>query len=214
MRLNKIKSQSSELTLAKVRLIARLKSDGSIYVGGRRKTNYFIRYESNNSKELQQFAADLKEVYGLESHFVKHRSGKKLNKFLVVAYVRSKLAFEDMQKYGPFSSDKWRIPETIKCASLKIQVEFLRTFAEDEGSPIPRSKEVRIYSINRIGIEEISKLLENFGIETRTGSGYGSRRNVYAAIIRGKKNLLLFRKFIKFRSQRKNEKLEKLISLG
>ena len=58
LRLNKIKPQPKKLTLAKVRLIARLKGDGSVFISGKRKTNYFISYESNDENELNQFSND------------------------------------------------------------------------------------------------------------------------------------------------------------
>ena len=211
MRLNKIKPQSSKLTLAKVRLIARLKGDGSIYVSGRKKTNYFIKYESNNLAELKQFANDLKKVYGLRPKFTTHRSGINPRKFLKVVYVRSKLAYEDLQKYGPFASREWRVPSCIKEASRRIQAEFLRIFFEDEGTVNVKGKEVRLYSINKVGLEEIRKMLRNFRIIAKIRGGFGQKRNVYAIIIRGKDNLSLFKKFIGFRSKRKNKKLEKII---
>ena len=50
MRLNKIKPQSSKLTLAKVRLIARLKGDGSIYVSREKKDKLFYKVR------VQQFS--------------------------------------------------------------------------------------------------------------------------------------------------------------
>jgi len=213
MRINLIKPQPIRLTPAKARLIARLKGDGSIFVGGRRKTNYFLKYESANLQELEQFANDLKEVYNLKSKHELHRSGKKINKFLNVVFVRSKLAFMDMQRYGPFYSRTWRVPKEIKNSSKKIQKEFLSTFVEDEGSVILAKKEIRLYSINKIGLEDLSKLLKNFKIKTNIESGFGAGRNIYSLTINGKENLLAFKNFIGFRSQKRNQKLNELTSI-
>jgi len=212
MRINLIKPQTTKLTLSKTRLIARLKADGCVFVGGRRKTNYFLKYESNNSEELEQFANDLKEVYGLEPKSELHRSGKKPHKLLKQVYIRSKLAFEDMQKYGPFYSKNWRVPKEIKEGFREIQAEFLRTFAEDEGTVIVKEKEIRIYSINRDGLQDISELLENFKIKIIIENGFGERRNIFAIIIKEKESLLLFKKLISFRSLKKNQKLNELIA--
>jgi len=120
MRINLIKPQPIALTPAKARLITRLKGDGSIFVGGRRKTNYFLKYGSANLQELEQFTNDLKEVYNLEPKCELHRLGKKIDKFLNVVFVRSKLAFMDMQRYGPFYSRTWRVPKKIKGGSKNI----------------------------------------------------------------------------------------------
>ncbi|MBI5872356.1 hypothetical protein HZB88_04715 [archaeon] len=144
MRINNIKVQSDAITHTKARLIARLKADGSIFVAGKRKTNYYLKYESNSDEELENFRNDLKEVYGLEPKSELHRSGKNPQKLLRQIFIRSKLAFEDMQKYGPFTSESWRIPNEIKHYDKEIQSEILRIFSEDEGTVLIDRKEVRI----------------------------------------------------------------------
>lgn len=212
MRLNLIKPQDLKLTLPKTRLIARLKADGCIFVGGKRKTNYFLKDESNNSEELERFANDLREVYGLEPKFEMHRSGKNPNKLLKQVYIRSKLAFMDMQKYGPFYSKLWRVPKEIKEGPGEIKIEFLRTFAEDEGSVIIERKEIRIYSTNKYGLEQISVLLKFFKIKTCIENRFGEKRNVFAIVIKERESLLLFKKIIGFHSIRKTQKLNKLIT--
>jgi len=214
LRINEIKPQPKNLTIVKARLIARLKGDGSVFITGRRRTNYYVCYESNDENELNQFSSDIKEVYGLETKEELHRSGKNPNKMLKRVFIRSKLAFEDMQKYGPFYSDAWRVSKQIKRGNKAIQAEFLRTFSEDEGSVIvTRSqKEIRLYSTNRIGLEDLTKLLQNFEIKSSIRGGFGAKRNVYAIIIKEKPNILNFKRFIGFRSERKSRKLDELIS--
>jgi intein-encoded DNA endonuclease-like protein len=214
MRLNIIKPQSENLTLAKTRLVARLKGDGSIFIGGRRRTNYYVKYEAGNESELKQFSDDIREVYGLETKEQMHRSGKNPNKMLKQVFIRSKLAFEDLQKYGPYYSRTWVVPEQIKDDGREIQAEFLRVFFEDEGSVIISKgcKEVRLYSINLEGLEELAQLLRNFRIESSIRSGFGLKRNVYAIIIKVPRDILNFRDSIGFRSEVKNLKLDNLIS--
>ncbi len=212
MRMNNIKPQSDVITDAKARLIARLKADGSVFACGKRKTNYYLKYESNNSEELERFRNDLKEVYGLEPKSELHRSGKKPEKLLKQIFIRSKLAFEDMQNYGPFTSKLWRIPNEIKHSNKEVQSEFLRIFSEDEGTVLIERKEVRIYSINKHGLIDLMEMFNNFGIETKINNGYGLKRNVYALVIKEKKNLLLFDKLIGFCSNGKKYKLKELIN--
>lgn len=212
MRIKPIKMQPLQLIPAKARIIARLKADGAIFVPPRHRTEYCIQCASSDMNKLHQFSDDLKGVYGLDVELQWHRSGKKPSKLLPQIRVRSKLAFMDLQKYGPFGSRKWRVPREITRASRKIQAEFLRTFFEDEGSVIVREKEVRLYSINFDSLEELLVLLRNFGIKGKLKKGFGAKRNVFAIVIEGKNNLAIFKKEINFWSCEKCEKLMTLLS--
>ncbi|MBI2543034.1 MAG: hypothetical protein HYW24_02515 [Candidatus Aenigmarchaeota archaeon] len=210
MRFNKIRDQPAEITPAKARLIARLKADGSTFSYG---TNYWLKFDSKNQQILDEFSRDIEEVYGLKTKEEFKRSGKNPSRILKHVYVRSKLAFDDMQKYGPFYSENWRVPVRIKESSREIKIEFLRIFAEDEGSILIGDREVRIYSINEVGLGQLAELLKEFGIETKMKIGYGLKRNVFGLIIRGKENLTKFRDTIGFESETKKKKLNDLISL-
>ncbi len=209
MRIHKITPQTSELTLAKVRLIARLKGDGSVFRSGRNKTIYWLKYEVSNYDDIRSFADDIKEVYGLEPKFCLHRSGKNPNKLLPVVFVRSKLAYQDITKYGPYNSREWIVPDVILNGSYINKVEFIKAFAEDEGTVT--SNQVRIYSINFTGLKQISDMLVSFNIENRIIGGFGASRNVYAIVISKKKHLSTFAGLIGFRSDRKNNKLKELL---
>lgn len=209
MLIKKIKPQLIELTPSKTRLIARLKADGSIFVAG--DTNYWLKFDSKNQQELDAFSKDIEDVYGLKTKEEFKRSGKNPTKMLKHVFVRSKLAFDDMQKYGPFYSENWRVPQQIKESSKELKREFLRVFAEDEGTVLVDRKEIRIYSINENGLGELRKLLEEFGIETRIKNGYGLRRNVFGLVIKGRDDLIKFGELIGFRSEEKSKKLDELL---
>lgn len=210
MKIKQISPQPEELIPAKARLIARLKADGSTFIAG--DTNYWLKFDSKNQQELDAFSRDIQEVYGLKTKEEFKRSGKNPSKMLKHVYVRSKLAFDDMQKYGPFYSANWRVPIQIKESSKEIKSEFLRIFAEDEGSVLVGDYEVRIYSINEIGLNQLVELFKEFSIETKIRKGFGLKRNVFGLIIRGKGNLTRFRDFIGFRSEVKMKKLDDLIA--
>ena len=212
MRINSIKLQLPVLTSAKSRLIARLKGDGSLFVAGKNKTNYYLKFFSVNDNELKVFSDDIKEVYGLKTKTAVKQSGKNPLKYVKNAFIRSKLAYEDMKRYGNFGSYDWSVPKDILGASIEIKSEFLRTFAEDEGSVLINNREVRIYSINENGLMQLADLFKDFGIETGIKKGYGVKRNVFGLIIRGKERLIKFRDFIGFRSESKSKKLDILIS--
>jgi len=192
------------MTPEKARIISRLMGDGALYL---HKHDYTIKYEVKDEESLQSFAKDLKKVYGLEMWRWWNKSGKTGKKIPFVR-ARSKLAYEDLMRYGYYSSRSWRVPKAILKANKKIQAEFLRAFFSDEGSVVGYS--IRLYSINKTGLHGISKLLAGFGIDTFLRFGYGEKRNVYALIVSKKKNVILFSKKIGFCLKRKNRKLKEM----
>lgn len=212
MRLHKIKPQKEVLSLTKVRLIARLKGDGCVFRSGLNKTNYYLKYEAKDFDEVMNFAKDLKRVYGLKPSFYFHRSGKNPSKKLPVALIRSKLAYYDIMKYGPFDSYSWIVPEEILNGCRRNKIEFVKAFADDEGSVIIRNKEVKIYSINYKGLSQILSILNELSIYGKIYGGYGAKRNIFAIVIRGKDNICNFTKFIGFSFKSKKEKLDILLS--
>lgn len=210
MRINNILPQTNTLTIPKVRIIARLKGDGSVFVAGRRKTNYYIKFFSKNETELERFREDIKTVYGLKTKVSEKQSGKNPLIKIKHHFIRSKLSFEDLKKYGPFGSYDWRVPKDIKYGPIEIQKEFIKTFAEDEGTVILKNPSVRIYSVNLEGLKDIQKMLENLGIETGISIGYGFGRNVFGLVIK-RKSIHAFGTEIGFLSDNKNRKLNELI---
>lgn len=210
MRINKILQQSELLSVPKVRLIARLKGDGSVFIAGKRRTNYYIKFYSKDFGELERFKKDIKTVYGLNVKESEKESGKKPGEMLKHYFIRSKLAFNDIMNYGPFGSYTWKVPDEIKNSKLELQREFLKTFSEDEGTVIIGNREVRIYSVNRFGLEELQVMLRNFGIESKIREGYGSGRNVFGIVIKNQ-NIKVFKERIGFLSDTKNAKLMRLL---
>ncbi len=204
LRQNKIKAQNGGLTPEKARIISRLMGDGALY---KHKHDYTIKYEVKDEESLQNFAKDLKKVYGLEMWRWWNKSGKTGKKIPFVR-ARSKLAYEDLLKYGSYSCRLWRVPKAIFNASKKIQAEFLKAFYDDEGSVVGHY--IRLYSINRPGLLGMSRLLAGFGIDSYLQFGYGEKRNVYSLTISKRKNVILFTKKIGFCLKRKNIKLKNM----
>lgn len=204
MRIKQIKEQG-EMTEAKARLIARLKGDGVICVSS--KTNYLLKLECQDEELRKQFESDLASVYNLTTKRIMHRSGI-TGQLIEAVYVRSKLAYDDLMIYGPYRSYNWLIPNVIFNSSKEIKKEFIRTFADDEGTVVGAI--IRIYSINKTGLEQLKKLIEEFNINCRITGGFGLKRNVFAIIISKKENVIHFRDSIGFSLKRKQEKLLKL----
>ncbi|MFQ6009666.1 MAG: LAGLIDADG family homing endonuclease [Candidatus Aenigmatarchaeota archaeon] len=206
--LKPIIEQQGTVSEAKARILANLKADGSTCRSG---TNYTKKYEVRDAEQLNRFAKDLKHVYGLNIKRMLNTSGI-TGMPIEAVYLRSKLAFEDLQKFGRFRSEDWNVPQQIKNSSKQVKAAFLMAFFDDEGSVIKSRREIRLYSINIDGLNEIAKLLEEFEIKCSIRSGYGKRRNVFAIIIRGVENLERFSKHIGFGVKTKKRKLKSMLS--
>ncbi len=206
MRINRLNEGFENLTKEKARLIGHLIGDGCVY---KTKTNYYLRYEVTDLDLLEQFENDLSIVYGTPIKKGVHESGKKKGKFIPFAYTRSKLAFNDLKKYCKFSSTKWFVPRQIFETNKEIKREFLRALFDDEGSVIPpKDLCVRLYSINKTGLQQIQKILEEFEIKSKLREGYGSKRNVYAIVV---KEVKQFHNTIGFSCRRKTARIMEFI---
>jgi len=206
--LKMIKQQTEKITPAKARILARLKADGSISKIG---TDYKISYEVKDVEQLKSFEQDIKNVYGLGMKWLTNRSGI-TGLPIPLVRVRSKLALEDLLKFGKFRSKNWTVPTQILNARKDIQKEFIRAFYDDEGSVIVKRHEIRLYSINKKGLEQIKDMLKKFNIKTKIVGGYGKRRNVHSLTINKIKDIKIFKEEIEFGLKRKQGKLLKILS--
>ena len=182
MRIKKLRMGFEKLTKEKARLIGHLIGDGCVY---QHKTDYNIKYEVVDRDLLEQFEKDLSFVYGLKPFFGYNPSGK-VKKSIPYFRLRSKLVFEDLKKYCEFNSDNWMVPSQIIEANEEVRIEFLKALFDDEASVVPQGKSaiIKLYSINLNGLKQIQELLLKFNLQGKIISGYGSKRNVFALILR------------------------------
>lgn len=204
MRIKKLKKGFEKLTKEKSRIIAHLIGDGAHYIT---KYDYVLKYEVRDEESLQQFNDDIIEVYGLKPSWEWNTSGI-TGKPIKFVRLRSKLAFEDLQRYATYFSKDWKLQPLMLNAPKKIKKEFLKALFDDEGSV--RSKwSVVLYSINKHGLLQIKNMLREFKMNSRLKSGFGCKRNVYALLI---KDLKTFNEQIGFNLRRKKDKLRELIA--
>lgn len=161
----RIKNQLSYLTLIKVRIIAHLLFDGTLYKSG---YHYFIRYINASKDLIDQFASDIKETYGVLPTSLEISKNKKGFSCYKITF-KSKLIFEDLQKYFTSystSNESIFIPKKIIKADKKIKLEFLKAFFEDEGSISFKGRIMGDLKSEKI-IKQIVELLKEFGLEFR-----------------------------------------------
>lgn len=205
MRIKKLKGGYEKLTEEKARLLGHLIGDGCVSQSG---TNYVIKYEVKDKDLLDQFEADLVNVFGLKPTRGQNPSGKT---GVLISYVslRSKLAFNDLKRYCDFRSTNWQIPQEILKGDTPIKSEFLRALFDDEGTVFRQKKTcvIRLYSINHEGLKQVAILLKEFNIPSRIIKGYGEKRNVYGLIVEDNN---VFKEKIGFQCERKKQKLEEI----
>ena len=148
-------------------------------------------------------------VYGFKTSSSWNPSGF-TGELIRSVWIRSKIAFEDMEEYATYFSKDWFIKSWLFNSSLNIKKEFLRSLYDDEGSVLKEHKRgvIRLYSINEKGLKQIQELLLHFGIPTIMRSGYGARRNVFAIVTY---DLKQFYKKIGFNLTRKQERLKEIL---
>lgn len=161
----KIKNQLSYLTSTKVRIIGHLLFDGTLFES---EYHYVIRYINASKDLIDQFALDIKKIYGiLPSSLEIFRSKNNFNYYKIT--FNSKLVFEDLKKYFvsySTANDKIVIPKEIMNAKEEIKLEFLKSFFEDEGSISFGGRIMGDLKSEKI-IKQIVKLLKEFGLEFR-----------------------------------------------
>ncbi len=126
-----IKKQNNKLTLAKTRIIGHLLFDGSLSKS--KEYHYQLMYINASNKLVEQFCEDIKKVYGLNSSIYKEEGDTDLYRLKCL----SKLAYGDLIGYTPSYSTSNKsalVPNGIIKGGKRIQLIFLRTFWDDEGS--------------------------------------------------------------------------------
>ncbi len=155
------------LSPAKAGMIAFISSDGSLMYNTKRH-KYQVRYGSSSDELLEKFQEFMNETYRVSMGKYPHKERRHFFE-LVKA---SKDIVRDLNEYTPKATGDWNVPfEYLDKESAMI---FLKCFMSADGNIglYPRSDhfrtlplEVRFYSINRKGLEEIATLLkENFDI--------------------------------------------------
>ena len=205
MKIKNLKNGFEKLTIAKARIIAHSIGDGSVYQSNH---DYNIKYEVKDIESLNSFEKDMLSTYGLRLTKGFKNSGI-TGKPIPFLRLRSKLVYEDLLQYATYNSKDWSIKNVLLNSSKEIKREFLKAFFDDEGSIVPQGKKgiIKLYSINKEGLQQIQKMLLEFDIDSQLGSGYGAKRNVYALLI---KDLDKFDKEVGFNLKRKQDKLNHL----
>src|SRR3989338_1137046 len=163
-----------------------------------RRTRYEIIYSNNEIKLLNQFAGDLRKVFG-----VKPRLGKD------EVRTRSKRIFEHLKRLGGGGTYEWKIPRKIQDSTKKIKTQWITAFFDDEGTVDLIEKRVRIKNMNYKGLRQLVKLLEGIGIVSKI-TGPNADRSWWLTI--SGSGALTFARNIRIEHTKKRKQLASLLA--
>jgi len=178
----------------------------------------FMMYAPNNHciglRVVDQDFADyfktcLENTYGLSCRqsveITKHQP-------VIKTFLHSKAACNDLLSHvksiGDFKEKSWVIPNIIFNASRRIKAQYVKGFSDSQGCIYSNrlKRDIYLSSCNLIGLKQMQILLSNLGLRS------GIRSNKKALRISGKINLTIFKDLVGFTIERKQSKLEYVLS--
>jgi len=184
-----------------------LAGDGSVQI---RKEKSFYHYQldffPDDDIMLQRYLKIISLVYNKEPQVL-----QKHNYYTV--RLTSKTIIVDLLKYATFGVQKWNIP--IKLLEYhNADKKWLKAFFSAEGTV--DNKRIKIQSINEIGMEQVSQLLNNNNIEHKRYKYKPKNVNyneVHIIMIFKKEARRIFQKKVGFYHSKKELTLKKSLDL-
>lgn len=197
-------SQTLKYKILKARLLGFLAGDGGVYIRKDKgnKVRSDVEFHPDNIDMVKSY------IKAFEYLYLKRPSVKKFeNRYIVRASCKS--ACIDLLKTTSLGTENWKIPLDF-LISKKLKIEWLRAFFDCEAY-VGKGK-ICLQVINKKGIHDVKKLLEEFGIESRIYKY--ERKNLnwktnYLLFINKKESRKIFLNKIGFNHSLKLGKLEK-----
>ena len=151
--------EKEEMSPELARVHAHLCGDGSVCIWETkekdRKRRAVVGYYNKNQKLLDKFRSDFSKLFGTQMKMRKNRE----------VCVKSIRIFTELkERFGDFSSRKWRIPLEIKEANKEIKLQWMNAFFEDEAYHEKKYNRLKIKSINDKGLGDLKEMLESLNI--------------------------------------------------
>ena len=150
-----IQDNKNEYLYLKARLFGYLAGDGNILIGNKISNfHHTMRFYPDHKSMIRPFCEAFYKVYG------KIPKLKKLYNYYFL-YVDSKVIVLDITNSAEFGVLNWKVPYKI-LNNKKSKREWLRAFFDCEA--YVGKNGIRIQCVNRLGIQQIKGLLNEFGI--------------------------------------------------
>jgi len=154
------------MTPALARIHAHVCGDGHLYLSrekddygylkaykhGYYRLRYGFGYTNLNRELIRSFMDDVLEVFGLTPLYYTKQNEVR---------VKSKAAWMLLKRLGAGGSRKWFLPDEIVQASDKVKIAWLSAFFDDEACFDPSGR-IRVRSVNRPGLEQVTLMLSRF----------------------------------------------------
>lgn len=157
---------------------------------------YRIGFRNTNSRLLKDFQERFKKVFRIKVRLMERQRCE----------IGSKEIYEKLIKsFESFYSNEWKMPSLNKNLSKR----WLKAFFDCESWVFCKhhqNRHIGLDSINKEGLNQINKTLNNLGIKTIKKEN--KKRGMFRIFIYGKENLELFSKEISFLHPEKLKKLD------
>ena len=188
------------------RLCGFLAGDGSMMVriDNNGSKHYVLRFFPDHESLVEPFVESLFKVYNKKPIIKKNYKHNGL-----ICY--SKTIVEDLLKLAKFGILEWRIPFNI-LVNKKSKIEWLRAFFDSEGH-VGRNH-IKIQTVNKKGMDDLEKLLLEFGIKSKRYTYHPKNKNwndVYILLITAKQGRVKFLNTIGFNHKLKLTKLQEML---
>jgi hypothetical protein len=162
----------------------------------RTKKSAIIEFSNEDVILQKRFIFLMKKVFNYDTKFNKNGSLKILRKQVI----------KNLNRHMKFGSHYWSVPNSILNSNNSLAKKlFCRAFCDGDGTVEMNKKEVRIDSINGIGLGQLQSLFNDLGVNSRLYH-FSSR---YRLVIR---DIRKFREIVDFLQPEKNRKLRYIIN--
>lgn len=207
--------------------------DGTIYYRPKNvhwsKRKGLIKCDDKDKQILKSYGELMKKRFGLKFNINKNRDKNSFRMTIVNRKFIEKIIFNFLKDDKNVYIDKWGlrfhdIPEKIIKSNNTILASFLRGLFDAEGNIIKKEEKAYMKSDNKsintritismvkhIDMERLKYLLLRFRIRSSFKICKNGKFYIYRLIIKDRKSILNFHRFIGFESQKKQEILEKCV---
>jgi hypothetical protein len=200
-------SNKTEHLILKSKICGFLAGDGSVQI---RKEKSFYHYQidffPDDEFMLQNYLMAIKKIYK-KTPLVRRRDN------VYVVRITSKVIVTDLKKITSFGLRNWTLPESL-FNTKGTKEAWLRAFFSAEA--YVDKKSIKIQTINCSGMDRVSKLLSELGIENKLYEYIPKQKNcskVYIIMITKKDARRKYYNSIGFLHSKKTERLKKAVVL-
>lgn len=164
----------------------------------RERRRYCIGYCNTEKILLEEFETDVRNVFGINPVRIKFE-----------IRFKSKRVFDRISESGGGDSRHWFISDEIKSSTKMTKRAWLRAFFDDEATVDIKTGRIRVKSMNKKGLIQVTSLLRGLRINCKF-TGPNTDSSFYLTISRN--NAKLYLKEIGFLHPLKLERLKVIVS--